>query len=454
MMYEAGRGKPKIAVIGGGSYQWVPKIIEDIALNEDLQGTRIALHDIDAEALNDLYRWGDRMTDLASADVELEQTLRLDDALAGADFVVVCISTGGLDAMAHDLEIPERYGVVQTVGDTVGPGGIFRALRTIPVMVGIAREMERLCPEAILLNLTNPLTTLTRAVTKATSIRAIGLCHEFFGTLEVLGEEFGVPEDRLDVEVAGVNHFIWITRVAAAGRDVTDEVRRRVAAGEVRDSVLERVGDDPDPFVNTWGFRTEMCRLYGHLPAAGDRHLCEFLPGYLRDPRERERLDLRVTTMDVRRKKLSDSKEKIRRMAAGEASIPLKRSREEISDIIAAIATGKRSVNIMNLPNRGQVQNLPREAVVEAHGVVGGPVAAGVAVGELPPSIAALVYPHVANQEITVEAALTGDKDLAYQAFVNDPLIGHHPQAPRMFDELFEAHSAHLTQFEHLARAR
>lgn len=307
--------------------------------------------------------------------------------------------------------------------------------------------MERVCPDAVLLNLTNPLTVLTRAVAKSTSVRAVGLCHELFSTLEVLAGQFGVPEDRLDVEVAGVNHCIWITRVAARGRDVTDEMRRRVTDGEVRGAVLEEVGDDADPFVNTWGFRTEMCGRYGYLPAAGDRHLCEFVPGYLQDAAERERLDLRPTTVKDRREKLAGDREKVRRQADGRDDLPVRRSREEISDIIGAMETGRKSVNIANLPNEGQIQNLPRGAVVETYATVDGLGARGVCFGELPSPLEELVRPHVANQEKLVEAGLKGDKELAFEAFAGDPLVSRHPEVGRMFDDLFEAHAHLLPQF-------
>ncbi len=446
-MTEQRGAAPKIAVIGGGSYQWGTKIIQDVALNEDLRGSVLTLHDIDPEALDDLYRWGEKMAGLAGADLTLEKTGDLDEALRGADFVVLCISTGGLDAMAHDIEIPARYGVIQTVGDTVGPGGLFRALRNIPVVVDIARLMEERCPDAVMLNLTNPMTTLTRAMSKTTQARCVGLCHELFSTLAMLSGLFDVPEEGLDVQVAGVNHFIWITRVAVRGKDVTQEAFRRISDGEAREIALEKAGDDPDPFINTWGFRTELCQIYGYLPAAGDRHLCEFLPGYLADERERERLDLRVTTIDVRREKLAESRGRVRRMIDGEEPIDLERSREEISDIIAAMVTGKSSVNIVNLPNEGQIRDLPTGAVVETYGAISGLGASGVAFGELPAPIAGLVHPHVLNQEMIVEAGLTGDRDLAFQAFLNDPLVSHHPEARNMFEEMFEAQSRYLPQF-------
>jgi len=442
-----GRGGPKIAFVGGGSYQWGPKIILDVALNEELRGGSLVLHDINGEALGDLYEWGTRALDVAQADLKLEKTLRLEEALKGADFVVLSISTGGLDATALDLEIPARYGVVQTVGDTVGPGGLFRGLRNIPVVVEIARAMEEYCPDAVLLNLTNPLTVLTRAVSKATSIRAVGLCHELFSTLGMLSKMFDLPEEAINVRVAGINHFIWVTDVLVHWRDVTEEAFRRISGGEAREISLSDAAGDTDPFTDTWGFRTELCRLYGYLAAAGDRHVCEFLPGYLRDEKERERLDLRVTTIDVRRERLVTDRERVRRMIRGEVAIPTGRSREEISDIMAAMWSGEVSVNIVNLPNAGQVRDLPLGVVVETYGALNGTGASGIVFGELPPPIAALVHPHVFNQEAIVQAGLTGDTNLAFRAFLNDPLVGSGPDARKMFEEMFEAQREYLPQF-------
>lgn len=438
-----GRGGPRIAFVGGGSDQWGPKIIQDVASNEELRGGTLVLHDINDEALEDMYQWGTRALDVARADLELEKTQRLEEALRGADFVVLSISTGGLDATALDLEIPARYGVVQTVGDTVGPGG----LRNIPVVVEIARAMEEHCADAVLLNLTNPLTVLTRAVSKATSIVSVGLCHELFSTLGMLSTMFEVPEESINVRVAGVNHFIWVTEVAVHGRDVTGEAFRRISGGEAREISLSDAEGDTDPFTNTWGFRTELCRLYGYLPAAGDRHVCEFLPGYLRDERERKRLDLRVTTVDVRRERLAADRERVRRMIRGGEPIPTGRSREEISDIMAAMWTGEDSVNIVNLPNAGQVRDLPPGVVVETYGALNGTGASGIVFGELPPPVAALVHPHVFNQEAIVQAGLTGDIDLAFHAFLNDPLVGSGPDARKMFEEMFEAQREYLPQF-------
>lgn len=447
-----GCGRPKIAFIGGGSYQWGPKLILDIALNENLRGALLTLHDINHEALEDMFSWAEKAVEAAGSDLKLEKTTQLERVLEGANFVILSISTGGLDSMTYDLEIPARYGIVQTVGDTVGPGGLFRALRNIPVVVEIARAMAECCPGAVMLNLTNPMSVLTRVVNKTTSVRCIGLCHELFSTLGMLSKMFEVPEEALSVRVAGINHFIWVTEVAVYGRSVTEEAFGRIAEGEAREIALEKAGGDPDPFINTWGIRSELCRLYGYLPAAGDRHVCEFLSGYLQDERERERLDLRITTIDTRHRQLAANRERVRRVINGEEPVEVERSREEISDIIASIWTGRDSINIVNLPNRGQISGLPRGAVVESYGAINGLGACGIAFGKLPSVIAAMVHPHVFNQEVIVEAGLSGNKELASRAFANDPLTGHHCDSKSMFEEMFEAHSGYLTQFRTAAR--
>src|ERR1043166_6181659 len=173
--------KARICFIGGGSYNWMPKLLGDLALTPDLEGT-VVLHDIHPQALQDIEQYGRKAFARAGSNFAIETTPELEQGLDGADFVVVTITTGGLDTMALDLSIPEKYGIYQSVGDTVGPGGLARALRNVPVMVGIAEAMQRNCPNAWMLNLTNPLTVLTRVVNMtAPKIKAMGLCHELFG---------------------------------------------------------------------------------------------------------------------------------------------------------------------------------------------------------------------------------------------------------------------------------
>src|SRR5438045_536084 len=208
----------RICFIGGGSYNWMPKLLGDLALTPDLEGD-IVLHDLNPVALDDIQRYGRKALASTGSHFSIETATDLEAALDGAEFVVVTITTGGLETMQLDLDIPERYGIYQSVGDTVGPGGLSRALRNVPVMVEIARAMERRCPSAWMLNLTNPLTVLTRVVTLTTGIKAMGLCHELFGVRSALIRMFGGTVEDFEMRVAGVNHLIWLLNMTIRGRD-------------------------------------------------------------------------------------------------------------------------------------------------------------------------------------------------------------------------------------------
>ena len=216
---------PKIAFIGGGSIQWTPGLVSDMALTETLAGAELVLHDVDANALQLMTPVCKRIVKQCNANLEITATLDRAEALRGADFVILCVAIGGLAAMRDDLEIPASYGVYQAVGDTVGPGGLARGLRHVPFAVEVAQEMENLCPDGWMLNLTNPMTTICRGVTRATGIRTIGLCHEISGFQHHLASLFQVPVEQVIFEVAGINHLPIITRCTIAGRDGFDLLR-------------------------------------------------------------------------------------------------------------------------------------------------------------------------------------------------------------------------------------
>lgn len=202
----------KIAFIGGASVNWAPKLIVDMAVTPTLEGARRVLYDVDADALAVMGRAGERLVALSGGPLDVETTPDLASALEGADYVILCVAIGGLPAMRNDLEIPERYGVMQTVGDTVGPGGLARGLRHIPFALRVAREMEQLCPDAWLLNLTNPMRTICRAISRATQIRILGLCHEVGGRLRYLSRLLTGSETETEATVAGINHMPVLLR--------------------------------------------------------------------------------------------------------------------------------------------------------------------------------------------------------------------------------------------------
>jgi alpha-galactosidase/6-phospho-beta-glucosidase family protein len=438
--------KTRICIVGGGSYNWSPIVLRDIAAMQDLSGT-IVLHDIAPAALEDIQQLGHKIMAAAGADFAVEATTDLADALRGAEFVIVTITTGGLEAMRRDLDIPRKYGIYQSVGDTVGPGGLARALRNIPAMLEIARTMERVCPDAWLLNLTNPMTTLTRVISKTTGLKVIGLCHELFGVRGTLREMFGATNEDMQMCVAGVNHLIWLLDLKIRGQDGFQMIREYLKSGR---QIPVRTSGAAGPFPSFrdhWQVKLALFDVYGYLPAAGDRHVAEFFPYFLTE-QTHAGADYGVgLTLIEHRQEVGRMAHAGVRAAIESAEPPLKRSEEEVVDIIAAIANGRALHTIVNLPNRGQIDNLPREAVVETMGMVGPNGAYGVSVGALPPGVLSAVHPHVINQELIVDAALTGDRKLALQALLNDLLVRDFRTAPRMLDELLKAHAAYLPQF-------
>ncbi|GAH40258.1 unnamed protein product, partial [marine sediment metagenome] len=271
--------KLNISIIGGGSFMWSPKIVTDLVDKKDLHDSQILLHDIDSEALDLTYRLGQKIIGEAEANFRIRATSNLEEALEEADFVILAISPGGLEAMRSDLEIPLKYGIYQAVGDTVGPGGISRALRTIPVVVDIAKKMEDLCSDAWLINYTNPMSTLCRAISKSTGIKTIGLCHEPIAVLDTIKRILQIEDESdFQVKIAGINHLSWILELKVRGEDGFPILRNYIDQhmGEIVEAVKATNWADADPFKDNNLVKFELFRLFGYLPAAGDRHVAEF----------------------------------------------------------------------------------------------------------------------------------------------------------------------------------
>jgi alpha-galactosidase len=435
----------RICFVGGGSYNWMPKLLGDLALTPDIHGT-VVLHDLNPSALEDIQRYGRQVFAQHDSRFSIETTTDLERGLDGADFVVVTITTGGLPTMALDLDIPERYGIYQSVGDTVGPGGLSRALRNVPVLVGIAQAMERRCPDAWMLNLTNPLTVLTRAVTMTTRIKAMGLCHELFGVRAGLIRMFGGSASDFEVRVAGINHLIWLLDMTIRGRDGLQMVREFVAEGRTL-PIPDGTVQWNEPFVDRWKLKLTLFELYDALPAAGDRHLAEFFPYFLTDDTHQGwDYGVQLTRISNRERQVASRREDVRSAIAGELP-PVARSHEATADIVAAVTNGRSMRTIVNLPNVGQIDNLPRGAVVETLAEITSAGAQPLTVGPLPLGVLGTLEPHVVNQELIVRAALEGDRRLALQAMANDPLVHDLRKATAMLDELLIAHSEYLPQF-------
>lgn len=441
----------KITLIGGGSLQWAPKFLVDLVLTRELENCELFLHDIDTKALERMDKLGRKIFEKTGGGFHLKSSTSLEESLKGADYVILSISTGGLDTMQHDLEIPLKYGIYQSVGCTVGPGGLSRALRSIPVVVDIAKKMEKFCPNAWLINYTNPMSTLCRAVTKTTNIRTIGLCHELLSVLRDLRHIFNV-EKETDIQTitAGINHFTWILQLRVNGEDGFPLLRKYIEReGErLKKDFKSLDWESLNPFQDNKLLKFELFKKFGYLPAAGDRAIVEFFPYFLTEETRAGRdYGIKLTRIEHRLEMRKQRRKAVESILEEKQPIKLEHSDEKAYDIITSLATGKKDVFMMNLPNQGQIANLPPEVIVETPALVNTNGIHPVSIGQLPSSILSLMVPHVVNQEMIVEAALTGNKDLALQALLNDPLMKNYEDAPKMFDELLEANAEYLPQF-------
>jgi alpha-galactosidase len=353
--------------------------------------------------------------------------------------------------MRVDLEIPEKYGIYQSVGDTTGPGGISRALRNIPVVVEIARKMEKFCPNAFLFNYTNPLTTLTRAITRETRIKTAGFCHELFSTQGMLlNEVFQVEHStELEIKAGGINHFLWIVELKIRGQDGFPILQKY--AENYRQPPLPPDATPATRSLKQHDFRVvkfELFKKFGYFPAGGDRHLAEFLPYFLNPEADYgKKYKVALTTIEDRIKWLESDKKRVWETIKGEREIEIKVSQEAVTPIMVAMLEKREEVHILNLPNRGQIANFPHGAVVETMGVIGPSRLEGLAIGNFPAVLHGLLLNHIIKQEITVEAALRGDKKLALEAMLLDPLVRDFYSVEKMLDEMLLANKKFLPRF-------
>jgi alpha-galactosidase len=434
----------KIVFVGGGSVQWTPKLVTDLALTETLADAHLVLHDIDSEALDLLARVCKRIVTQAGARVRVSATLDRIEALRGADFVILCVAIGGLAAMRNDLEIPERYGIDQSVGDTVGPGGLARGLRHIPFAVQVAREMEQLCPKAWLMNLTNPMTTICRATCRATSISTVGLCHEVTGVRRRLEEVLDIPEESIDLDVAGVNHLPVILNLRVGAADGTTMLRDWLAERGPSRLIDEHISGIRDIFHDRMAVKLTLFQHLGVLFGAGDRHVAEFFPGFLTKTSARGcRYGVVLTTIAHRETLAQQRRAGLEDFING-APRELKMSDEQLAPVMAALAGGPPGEFVVDVPNKGQIDNLPREAVVECKAQVNSLGIHPLATGPLPYAAYAVISGHVARQELIVEAALTGQRGPALAALATDPLVHDPAIVEPMLDELMAANQAFL----------
>lgn len=454
---------PRVVIIGGGSYQWVPKLLVDFANTPDLHDAHLVIEDIDPAPIPRMVELVEHIARVRSIGLTASGTTDQREALRGADFVVVSISTGGFASMRHDLEIPARYGVKQAVGDTVGPGGIVRALRNVPVLVGIARDMAECCPDAWMLNLTNPMTTLCRAVTRETEVPTIGLCHEITITRFVLSLLLDVSFLDVDLTVGGVNHLPFVTAMRVGDRDgfgmLRDALARadEIAAEPLAMDMPEGLGHPPPPggrwtkgdLLAVNRVKLDLFDRWGVLPGAGDRHVAEFFADYLTpDTGWGADLGIELQTIEDREHWQRRYVDELEAML-GTPAVSRAPSGEMVCGIIRDMRAGTRGEYPGNLPNVGHVADLPDGVVVEGICVVEGPAVTPRDRVSLPSPAADALRTIVAAQELTVEAAMQRSRSLVVEAMRTDPLAARVPAAriPALVDEMLAATAPWLGGF-------
>jgi alpha-galactosidase len=421
---------PKIAMIGAGSVVFAQHLLGDIMSWPELKRPHIALMDIDPDRLSVAERMAHKLADALEAKPKITAHRTRKAALDGADYVINTIQVGGFPATKIDFEIPKKYGLKQTIADTNGIGGIFRALRTMPVMVKIAQEMEELCPRAIFINYANPMAMVCWAVTRATSIQTVGLCHSVQGTAMQLARYMGIPFEGLVYSAAGINHMDFYLKLEYKGKDAYPRLRRAMEKPEIwkRDPV-----------------RFEVFSRLGYFVSESSEHFSEYVPWFIRRDRPDliERYDIPIDEY-IRRCEESDRTwRRTKREMFSSRPIEVHRSHEYCGYILHAHQTGDPFVIYGNVPNDGLITNLPQGCCVEVPCLVDRNGIQPCHIGELPPQLAGVIRNTVNVHELTVEGFFTRKRDHIYQAALFDPHASAELTMDEVYslvDDLFEAH--------------
>ena len=422
-----------VAYIGGGSRGWAWSFMMDLAMDGQMEGI-VRLYDIDHEAARKNEIIGNKISAHPDAKARwaYQAVSSLEEALDGADIVVISILPGSFKEMRSDVHLPEEYGIWQSVGDTVGPGGFVRAMRAVPMFAEIAEAIRAHAPKAWVMNYTNPMSVCLATLYQVfPGIRAYGCCHEVFGAQKLLAamlSDMGIAEgiDRRDIQVnvTGVNHFTWIDSASYLGTDLFP-MFREFADKYYESGFLEGKDDNwmNDSFACAHRLKFDLFQRFGLIAAAGDRHLAEYMPSwYLKNPEMVQKWLFGLTTVDWREKDLDRRLARSVALVSGEEEIVLTPSGEEGHLLLKALLGLGDLVSNVNLPNVGQIENLPRGAVVETNALFRGGEIRPVNAGKLPCNVLPLVSRAAYNQINTMHAALEYDYKLAFTTFMNDPM--------------------------------
>ena len=439
----------KIAFIGAGSYGFTRGLVRDLLTFPLLEDSTIALMDIDPERLEFAQKSVERIVKLGNYPAKVEATLNREEALDGADAVMVTILAGNVDIWQHDILIPKKYGIDTNVGDTRGPSGIFRALRTIPVMLGIARDMEKLCPKATMLNYTNPMAMLCRAMQHETSIQVSGLCHSVQGTAMMLAKWIGAPYEEITYTCAGINHMAWYLKFDWKGENAYPWIHKAVT-------------ENPDIY-NEELVRNEMFLATDYYVTESSGHNSEYNWWFRKRPDLIEKYCTHGTgwnpgvyayILDHYRSREGTWKQDAKAWYDSDSPISLARGHEYAAYIVNALMGGDPFEFNGNVRNDGLIDNLPQGACVEVPVWASKKGLSPVRVGALPPQCAMLTGLSAQIEEMAVEGCITGDPRKVYQAIAHDPLTAavlSLSEIKDMVNEMFAQNKDYLPTFKHFS---
>lgn len=426
---------PKISLIGAGSVVFARRLLQDVACVPELRNSEIALMDIDDERLGLIGKFAEKLFAEVGSSGSVSITTDRRDALKDADYVLTTIRVG--DDYERDIGIPMSYGVDQAVGDTVGPGGVLKGLRTIPVLIDIAKDIDAVAPNATLLNYTNPMAMACWAIGEVAEVPTIGLCHSVQRTTQTLAGYIGAEAEEVSAWVAGINHLAWFIRFERNGEDAYPALR--AAMGDPEIFALDPV-------------RFEVMRHFGLFVTESTRHMSEYVPYFRTDRDVMASFALDEIRQDLRRrvKRVDDHLSQLERDAYSSNPIRPDRSDEYACRIMEAMESGRRTVINGNVPNAGLVDNLPQGSCVEVPILIDELGFHPMNVGAIPPQCAALSRANVAVQELGVVAVLDRSREAAFHAVCLDPLTAavlSLREIRQMFDEIWDAHGAELDAY-------
>jgi len=440
----------RIVFIGAGSTVFARNLMGDILSFPELSSSTIVLHDINEERLRTSEIVGHKIIETLGVTAKIEATTDRRAALDGANYVITMFQVGGYKpSTVIDFEIPKKYGLEQTIADTLGVGGIMRGLRTIPVILDICRDMEELCPDALLLNYVNPMSMLCWAISRSSTIKTIGLCHSVQHTAHQLADDLGIDADTVEFRCAGINHMaFYLDFQQRQGKDLVDLYPRIAERAEIfpmpTRGDVERSDGGFDGLSDA--VRYEMFKRLGYFVTESSEHFSEYVPWFIKSGRADllDKFGIPLDEYPRRCERQIEGWETLRtRLENPEARVRVVQSMEYGSGIIHSMETGQSRVVYGNVPNRGIISNLPDDCCVEVPCVVDASGITPTHIGALPPHLAALMQTNINVQSLTVEAALTGKREHVYHAAMFDPHTAAEldlDQIWALVDELLAAH--------------